>query len=211
MRIISLNVGMPRLVDWQGAEVFTGIFKEPVATPLALGFTNFVGDGQGDLTVHGGVSKAVYAYPAEYYEAWRARLGRELPLGIFGENLTTEGLFEDDVCIGDEFLCGTAVLVARQPRLPCFKLGLRFNDVSMVKTFVDVGKPGIYFSVKQEGIVGPGDSMTCIHRDEHRLSVTQLFQMIIDKETSHDALRKAIEVPALTDNWRTSFHKRLEE
>ncbi len=209
MRVVSLNVGLPQQFTWQGAEVFTGIFKRPVETPLTLRRLNFDGDGQADLTVHGGEAKAVYSYPSEYYGPWSERLSRTIETGMFGENLTTEGLFEDDVNIGDEFRVGTAVLVARQPRLPCYKLGLRFDDESIIKKFVQSGRPGIYFTVKTEGVVGPGDSIERLHTDAHGLTITRLFQMITDKKTSHDDLRRALDVPALTDNWRESFTERL--
>ena len=157
MRVMSVNVGMPREVDRRGMKILTGIFKEPVASRLAVRRLNIEGDGQADLTVHGGPDKAVYAYPSEHYGPWREQLGRELAPGMFGENLTTEGLLEDAVHIGDEFRVGTARLVVTQPRLPCFKLGIRFGDPGIVKSFVRAGKPGIYFSVLEEGEVAAGD------------------------------------------------------
>jgi MOSC domain-containing protein YiiM len=134
MRVMSVNVGMPREVDRRGMKILTGIFKEPVASRLVVRRLNIEGDGQADLTVHGGPDKAVYAYPSEHYGPWREQLGRELTPGMFGENLTTEGLLEDAVHIGDEFRVGTARLVVTQPRLPCFKLGIRFGDPGIVKS-----------------------------------------------------------------------------
>src|SRR5438270_7187830 len=158
MRVISVNVGLPREVDWQGRRVRTGIFKAPVAGHVALRRHNLTGDAQADLTVHGGRDKAVYAYPVEHYDFWREQLpSRELPFGVFGENLTTEGLREDEVRIGDEFAIGTARLVVTQPRMPCYKLGLRFGDPQMPKRFVAHRRPGIYFAVVEEGEIGSGD------------------------------------------------------
>ena len=142
MRVASVNVGMPREVEWDGRTVVTGIFKSPVATKRPVRRLSIDGDGQADLAVHGGPDKAVYAYPGEHYGFWGERLGRELTPGIFGENLTTEGLLEDAVHIGDEFRIGTARLVVTQPRLPCFKLGIRFADPGMVKSFLQAGKRG---------------------------------------------------------------------
>ena len=136
MRVVSVNIGMPREVQWKGRKVVTGIFKSPVAAKLTVRRLNIDGDGQADLTVHGGPDKAIYAYPSEHFGPWSERLGRELTPGIFGENLTTEGLLEDEVHIGDEFRVGTARLIITQPRLPCFKLGLRFDDPGMVKSFL---------------------------------------------------------------------------
>ena len=155
MRVMSVNVGLPREVEWRGKKVLTAIFKDPVAAKLPLRRLNLDGDGQADLTVHGGPDKAVYAYPGEHYGPWREQLGRELTPGNFGENLTTEGLLEDAVHIGDEFRVGTARLVVTQPRMPCFKLGLRFDDPGVVKSFLQAGKPGIYFAVLEEGWSAP--------------------------------------------------------
>jgi MOSC domain-containing protein YiiM len=157
MRVVSVNVGLPRVHTWQGRFVRTAIFKDPIKGPVALRGDNFEGDAQADLSVHGGKDKAVYAYPADHYADWQALLGRDLSPGAFGENLTTEGLIEEHTHIGDEFRVGTARLVVTQPRMPCHKLGLRFGDVGMIRTFLKVGRPGIYFAVVEEGVVAPGD------------------------------------------------------
>ena len=143
MRVLSVNVGMPREVPWNGSIVLTGIFKEPVARRIPLRRLNLDGDAQADLTVHGGPDKALYAYPSEHYRGWEAKLGVSLPPAAFGENLTTEGLIEDQAHIGDEFRVGTARLVVTQPRLPCYKLGIRFGNPGMVKTFLKAGLPGM--------------------------------------------------------------------
>src|SRR5947209_8442554 len=152
MLVVSVNVGTPKTRIWQGRYVSTAIFKDPVAGRVPLRRLNIDGDAQADLTVHGGPDKAVYAYPSEHYDYWREVLpGRDLPPGVFGENLTTEGLDERSVSIGDEFRVGSARLVVTQPRQPCFKLGLRFGDPAMVRRFVEAGRPGIYFAVAEEG------------------------------------------------------------
>jgi MOSC domain-containing protein YiiM len=210
MHVVSVNVGAPREVAWQDKRVLTAIFKDPVADRIPLRRLNLDGDSQADLSVHGGRDKAVYAYSQEHYAEWQAWLGRDLPLGAFGENLTTEGLVEDRVFIGDEFRVGTARLVATQPRLPCFKLGIRFGDPGMVKKFLKAGWPGIYFAVLDEGVVGPGDPIERVHTDENGVSVTDVFRLILDRHASPEALRRVLLVPALAAGWREDFQSRLE-
>jgi MOSC domain-containing protein YiiM len=209
MRVLSVNVAMPREVEWQGTTVRTGIFKEPVASKVALRELNFDGDAQADLSVHGGRDKAVYAYPSEHYSEWEKRLGRKLLPGAFGENLTTEGLIEGRVHIGDEFQVGTAKLVVTQPRMPCYKLGIRFRDPGMVKTFLKAGWPGIYFAVTKEGVVGPGDSIEKVHTDERQITVSDMLALIVDRNAAPGDLRRLLEVPALADVWREEFESRL--
>jgi len=210
MHVVSVNVGLPRVHTWQGKFVRTGIFKDPVAGPVAIRQLNLDGDAQADLTVHGGRDKAVYAYPAEHYDGWQVALGRELAPGAFGENLTTEGLIEKQVCIGDEFRVGTARLVVTQPRMPCYKLGLRFGDPGMVKNFLKVGRPGIYFAVVEEGVVAPGDSVERVVEDPRQVSVTAMLALMIDKNPDPDDLRRILEVPALAADWRQGFQARLD-
>ena len=202
MRVESVNVGMPREVEWHGRKVLTGIFKSPVATRLMVRRLNIDGDGQADLTVHGGPDKAIYAYPSEHYGYWTERLGRELTPGIFGENLTTAGLLEDAVCIGDEFRVGTARLIVTQPRLPCYKLGIRFDDPGIVKSFMQAGKPGIYFAVREEGAVEPGDPIECIAEDGSRITVAEMFRLVLERDPDPGALRRLLGVPALAAVWR---------
>jgi MOSC domain-containing protein YiiM len=209
MRVVSVNVGMPREVEWNRKKVLTGIFKSPVAAELTVRRLNIEGDGQADLTVHGGPDKAVYAYPSEHYGPWSERLDRELTPGIFGENLTTAGLLEDEVHIGDEFRVGTARLVVTQPRLPCFKLGIRFDDPGMVKSFVQAGKPGIYFAVLEEGAVGPGDPIERIAEDPSRITVAEMFSLVLDRDPSPAALRRLLGVPSLAAVWRKELEERL--
>lgn len=209
MHVVSVNVGRPREIEWKGRMVLTSIFKKPAAAQLAVRRLNIDGDEQADLTVHGGQDKAIYAYPGEHYGPWHEQLGRELTPGNFGENLTTEGLLEDAVHIGDEFRVGTARLVVTQPRLPCYKLGLRFGDPGMVKRFLEAGKPGIYFAVLEEGMVGRGDPIECIALDSSGITVTEMFHLVLDQNAPRDALRRLLSVPALADVWRKELQEQL--
>ncbi|WP_435008207.1 MOSC domain-containing protein [Tundrisphaera lichenicola] len=211
MRVDSVNVGMPKTRIWQGRYVSTAIFKEPVSSKVPLRGFNLEGDAQADLTVHGGRDKAVYAYPREHYAFWRGELpDRDLTPGNFGENLTTEGLLEDEVSIGDEFRVGTAKLVVTQPRQPCFKLGMRFNDPLMVRRFRLAGRPGIYFAVVEEGEVGPGDPIECTRREQDRVTVVEVAELIYDRHADPEALRKALKIRALAAVIREDFEGRIE-
>jgi MOSC domain-containing protein YiiM len=189
----------------------TGIFKDPVASKVALRKLNLDGDAQADLSVHGGPDKAVYAYPSEHYSDWEAKLGRKLLPGAFGENLTTEGLVEDRVHIGDEFRVGTARLVVTQPRMPCYKLGVRFGDSGMVKAFLKARRPGIYFAVVDEGEIGPGNSVERVHTDQRLITVSDMFALMLNRNAAPGDLRRLIEVPGLAAVWREEFQSRLGE
>jgi MOSC domain-containing protein YiiM len=213
MKIFSLNVGVPREVTWYGGEVRTGIYKEAVQGRVQLRRLNLDGDRQADLTVHGGPYKAVYCYPHEHYEYWKNALpGRELPIGIFGENFTTEGLLEDTVHLGDEFAVGTAEVTVTQPRLPCFKLGIRFDDGLMVKRFLASGRSGFYLSVKKAGEVGAGDEITVIARDPEKISIADFNRLYVAKtHTQEDAatMARLIKIPALPQDWKDYFNEQL--
>ena len=176
MRVISLNVGRPRIVDWHGKPVLTSIWKDPVEGAVTVAGVNLFGDEQSDLTVHGGPRKAVYAYPSEHYAYWRRELpDADLHWGAFGENLTTEGLLEADVAVGDRFRIGSAELVITQPRMPCYKLGIRFGDDLMVKRFMQSGRSGFYFSIAEAGEIRAGDSIVRLSRGEDSTSIADLF------------------------------------
>src|SRR2546427_11725126 len=215
MRLVSVNVGLPREVAWKGSSVSTGIFKEPVQGRVMLRRLNLDGDRQADLSVHGGADKAVYACPAEHYNYWRGELaGVEMPFGMFGENFTTEGLVEEAVNIGDRFRIGTAELVVTQPRLPCYKLGLKFGRDDMVKRFLASGRTGFYFSVPREGEVEAGDAVTLIDRDPNRVAVPDVTRLYVSKRYSAaevETLHRATRVDALPESWRTYFLERLEK
>jgi len=215
MKIISLNVGLPREVIWHGRSVTTGIYKQPVAGRVGLRKLNLDGDRQADLTVHGGEHKAVYCYPVEHYEYWKKELpGRELPMGMFGENFTVQGLFENDVHLGDRFGVGSAEVVVTQPRLPCYKLGVRFASDDMVKRFLASGRGGFYLAVTREGEVGAGDEIKVISRDEHAVRVSQITQLYVAKRYGTEelaSLRSALRVDALPESWKGYFRERLEK
>jgi len=212
VKLLSVNVGMPRDAVWRGEVVRTGIFKSAVPGPVALRDHNLDGDRQADLSVHGGADKAVYVYPAEHYAFWRAELpGVDLPWGAFGENLTTEGLMEDSVHIGDRFRIGSAELVVTQPLMPCFKLGIRFGRPDMVKRFLRSGRTGFYLAVTREGEVGAGDAVAPIARHELAISVAEIVGLYSADAANQDLLRKASELSALPEGWRDYFRKRLWE
>ena len=212
MNVLSVNVGLPREVRAGGKTVLTSIFKDPVVGRVAIVGDNLVGDRQSDLTVHGGRFKAVYAYPSEHYEFWRHELpGVELPYGSFGENLTIAGLLEDDLHVGDRLQVGSAELVVTQPRLPCFKLGIRFGRADMVRRFQRSGRTGFYFLVAREGEVGAGDPLTVIERHPAAVSIRELFTMYIDGAGEQARVRQVIDIPALSDSWRADLRQLLDQ
>ena len=178
MKVVSINVGLPREVEWRGEIVRTSIFKAPVARRLQVTRLNIQGDQQSDLTVHGGTGKAVYAYPSEHYPFWRGELpGVEFPWGAFGENLTTEGLLEDKIHIGDRFRAGSAELIVTQPRTPCFKLAIRFGRPDMVKRFHRSGRSGFYLAVVREGEIGVGDALELVAQGENQPTVADVVRL----------------------------------
>lgn len=212
MKLLSINVGLPREVEWGGKTVHTSIYKTPVPGRVRVSKLNLEGDRQSDLSVHGGSEKAVYAYPGEHYAFWREELpGMELPWGAFGENFTTEGLLENSVCIGDRFRVGSAQFVVTQPRMPCFKLGIRFGSADMVKRFLRSGRTGFYMSVLLEGEVESGESFELIGRSEQAVTVAEVVSLYAADATDQDLLRRASELSSLPEKWREYFRKRLWE
>lgn len=212
MQVTSVNVGLPREVVWKSRTVMTGIFKEAVAGRVAVRRLNLEGDRQADLTVHGGPEKAVYAYPAEYYSFWREQFPEmDLPWGMFGENLTVEGLLDETVHIGDRFQVGSAHLVVTQPRLPCYKLGLKFGRDDILKRFLQSGLTGFYFAVLKEGEVGAGDLIRLLHRDEHQVKVTDITRLYRQDKHNLDLLQRVLAVEALPKGWRDYFLQRLTQ
>ena len=208
--LISIQVGVPRIVKLEGEEVSTGIFKAPIEKRLRLRHLNLEGDQQADLSVHGGQNKAVYAYPSEHYPFWKKALpGVDLPWGAFGENFTTSGLLEKDVCIGDRFTIGAAEVVVTQPRLPCFKLNLKFNRDDMVKRFLASHYSGFYLRVLREGEVGAGDEIVPIHRDENRVSVLDTLRLYLHESDSSELRQRALQVEYLSPSWRKDFSEQV--
>ena len=212
MRLVSVNIGHPREVIYKGKTVTTGIFKEPVEGRIRLRTLNLDGDRQADLSVHGGLSKAAYAYPIEHYEYWREQLpGVDLPWGMFGENFTTEGLREDRVNIGDRFRIGSAEVMVTEPRLPCYKLAAKFGRDDIIKRFLHSGRTGFYFAVMQEGEVGTGDGIELVSRDEHSVTVADITRLYVREKDDVRTLRRAVQVEALPESWRVYFEKRIEK
>src|SRR5438105_8765628 len=191
MKIASVNVGIPRVIRRDDDEILTGIFKLPVRGPVVVRTLNLDGDRQADLKVHGGVHKAVYAYPAEHYPFWGSVYPElELPWSMFGENLTTVGMNESYVYIGDRFRVGTAILQVAQPRMPCFKLAAKFDDDEIIDTFIASGRSGVYFSVVQEGELQAGDEIERVHRDPAGFSISDALQLY--SEPSREVLERAL-------------------
>jgi MOSC domain-containing protein YiiM len=197
-------------VVWKGRTVVTSIFKEPVAGRVTIRRLNLDGDLQADLSVHGGTDKAVYAYPAEYYGFWREQFPEmKLPWGMFGENLTIEGLLDESVHIGDRFQVGSADLLVTQPRLPCYKLGLKFGRDDILKRFLQSGLTGFYFAVLKEGEVAAGDPIRLLHRDEDQVKVADITRLYREDKHNLDLLRRAVKAGALSEAWRDYFLERL--
>ncbi|MDX2271991.1 MAG: MOSC domain-containing protein [Cyanobacteriota bacterium] len=211
MQIENVYVGQPRAVLWQGKSVLTSIYKHPIQGEVVVDPLNLAGDGQADLTVHGGVDKAVYTYPIEHYSFWRHQLPEvDLVGGIFGENLTTSGLLEETVAIGDLFRFGSALLMAKQPRLPCFKLGIRFGDMQMVKRFQEAQRTGIYFSVVQPGVLAAGDRIERIAAHPQQVPITEITRLYLERSQDPVRLQALLRVEELPQNWRDYFQERLE-
>jgi MOSC domain-containing protein YiiM len=212
MEILSINVGQPKERRWKGRAVTTAIFKEPVAGRVMLRTHNLDGDRQADLRVHGGPTKAVYAYPGEHYDFWRRELpGVELIWGRFGENLTTLGLDETTVHIGDRLGIGGVELIVTQPRLPCFKLGLRFGRDDIIERFLNSRRSGFYLAVLSEGEIGPCDAIEIRARDPRGVSITDVVSLYVEREGDAELLRRAIAVEALPESWKQRFQQKLEK
>lgn len=220
-RVLSINLGTPRQVAFGNLEVATSIFKVPVEGRIALRGHNLVGDRQADLTVHGGPNKAVYLYPSEHYEYWTEEFrsqnlwtgqvpGPSLPAGAFGENLTTAGLLEDSVRIGDQFRIGSAVLQATQPRMPCYKLGIRFGRPDMPKRFWISGRSGIYFSVVEEGEMGAGDSIEKVGDGPEEITVAEVVRLFRGDENDQEKFMSALRAP-LRGSWKRDIEERRRD
>ena len=211
MKIISLNVGLPQLVLRNDEPVSTGIFKEPVAGRVNLRTLNLDGDRQADLSVHGGPEKAVYVYPSEHYDFWKRELPEmDLPWGMFGENFTTTGLLETQINIGDTFRVGSAEVMVTQPRMPCYKLGIRFGRSDIIKRFLASERSGFYLGVLKEGEVGTGDEFDPVKRDANDIRVNDITRLFTSQKRNAELLRRAIDVEALPESWRDYFRDRLE-
>jgi len=219
MKLVSVNTGMPREVSWHGRMVTTAIFKEPATGRVALRKLNLDGDRQADLRVHGGEHKAVYCYSLAHYDSWKRELpGRELPMGMFGENFTIgdggPGLPGESIYLGDRFSVGTAEVTVTQPRLPCYKLGVRFGYDDMVKKFLASGRTGFYVAVLREGEVGAGDEMKVIAQEANAVAVSEITHLYVVKrygEAEIRAVRRALRVEELPESWKEYFRERLRQ
>ena len=210
MELVSLNVGLPRAIAWRGRVVRTSIWKDPVEGLVHVASLNLDGDQQSDLSVHGGPEKAVYAYPSEHYEYWRRELpAMDLSWGAFGENFTTAGLLEPDISIGDRIHVGSAEFIVTQPRMPCFKLGIRLDRDDMVKRFLRSGRTGFYLAVVREGDVARGNSVEFVARDDHGVTVADIASLYTREKDNEDLLRRAVSVPALPESWKDYLRRRL--
>jgi MOSC domain-containing protein YiiM len=211
MKLVSVNIGLPREVRHKGKSVLTGIFKEPASGPVLLRRQGLEGDGQADLSVHGGADKAAYAYPLEHYTYWQEALGRApFPCGQFGETLTVEGLLEEEVAIGDRLEIGGALVEVSQPRTPCFKLGIRMEDDGFPRRFQESGRVGFYLRVLEEGPVAAGDVIHWRKRYEPHHSVRELWRWSHVDRQDLDAARRALALEPLAQVWKEKFAKRLQ-
>ena len=211
MKVVSVNVGLPRTVQWRDQPVSTGIFKSPVEGPVALRKHNLEGDQQADLSVHGGPTKAVYVYPIQHYTYWRGELPDvDFGWGHFGENFTVDGMDEESIYIGDEFSVGTTRLVVTEPRMPCFKLGVRFGRADMPKRFLQSQRTGFYFGVVEEGEVQAGDTLELLSKHPEGLTVADITSLYTTERGNIALLKKAISVTALPDSWSGYFEHQLE-
>ena len=211
MKLVSLNVGRPRLIVYNGKTINTGIFKQPVSGPVQLRTLSLDGDRQADLSVHGGPYKAVYGYPAEHYLFWRQAFpDADLPWGTFGENFTTSGLAEDELHIGDRFQIGSSIVMVRQPRTPCYKLNAKFQRDDILERFLHSGRSGFYFSVEQEGLVAEGDDFLLLKRNAEGITLSEMNRLYVREKYNQDLLHKAVYTAALPEDWREYFSERLE-
>jgi MOSC domain-containing protein YiiM/ferredoxin-NADP reductase len=210
-RLLSVNVGLPRDIEWRGRTVHTGIWKDPVAGRRRVGRLNVEGDGQGDLGGHGGEQRAVFVYQIESYRYWEQQLGRrDFVHGQFGENFTIEGLPDAEVCIGDRFRIGTCLLEATQPRTTCYRVGIRLDEPRMAALLTGSGRPGFYFRVLEEGEVGAGDSIEQVASGPESMTVTEVSALLYSSQHPREQLERVLKIPALSPGWRGSFQALLE-
>ena len=212
MKILAVNVGKPQDIVHEGQLIRTGIFKKPLAGPVRATALNLAGDQQADLTVHGGPSKAIYVYPNEHYELWRHELPEvAFSPGMFGENLTTEGLLDQEICVGDRLCVGSTELMVTVPRLPCYKLNAKFGRDDIVKRFLKSRRTGFYCAVLREGEIAAGDRVELLSRDASQVSVAEITRLYAFDRDDIPAMQRAAEAKSLTDSWRGYFRDRIEK
>ena len=211
MKLISINVGMPKLVEINNHQVNTGIYKTPQAGKVWLGKTNLTGDGQADLTVHGGEFQAAYSYPVEHYAYWEKALGKnQLPYGTFGENFTVSGMLEDEVYVGDQFTIGDAIVEATMPRIPCFKFGHKIGKPDILSAFLTSGRSGFYHKVIQEGYVQAGDAIARIAHNPNSITIRRALGLQKLEEGDVEALQQALTIQQLPPLLHSVYQQRLE-
>jgi len=210
VELLSLNVGLPKQVQFRQKDVSTGIFKTATDEALYLSYLNFEGDGQGDLVHHGGREKAVCVYPFEHYPFWEKELKRPLEYGALGENLTTMGLLETEVCIGDVFELGKAIVQISQPRQPCYKLTIRYGVPEMLLKVQETGFTGFYFRVLAEGLVSRNDKLALLHRHPQKVTVSYANRIMHHEKENIEGMERMLEVEELSVNWKQTFQKRLK-
>ncbi|MED1408490.1 MULTISPECIES: MOSC domain-containing protein [Bacillus] len=208
--VLSLNIGLPKEVIYDGKLIQTGINKKQVKEPVFLSFLKFNGDGQADLVHHGGVDKAVCVYSGDHYPYWEKELNQELVYGAFGENITARGMREEDVCIGDTFQFGEATVQITQPRQPCFKLAKKYNIPKLPLYFQDTGYTGFYFRVLKEGWISPIDTLKLLNPDPKGVSVSFANRIMHKEKQNFEELKRILEVNALSASWRKTFEKRIK-
>jgi len=210
-RLLSVNVGLPRDIEWKGRTVHTGIWKSPVQGRCRVGRLDLDGDGQGDLAGHGGEQRAVYVYQIESYRYWQEQLKRnDFVYGQFGENFTVEGLADDAVCIGDRYQIGSAAYGITQPRVTCYSVGIRMNEPRMAALLTGSGRPAFYFRVLQEGEVGAGDEIVKVGEVEEPMTVAAINALLYSPNHAPDRLERALRIEALSPGWRSSFEALLQ-
>src|SRR5215470_5740311 len=210
-RLLSVNVGLPRDIEWSGRTVHTGIWKNPVPGRCRVRRLNLDGDGQGDTAGHGGEQRAVFVYQLESYRHWEQQLNRaDFVHGNFGENFTIEGLPDDSVCIGDRFRIGTALFEITQPRVTCYRVGIRTNEPRMAALLTSSGRPGFYFRVLEEGAVDAGDEIVKAGEAKERMTVAEINALLYSPNHPHDSLERALRIEALSSGWRSSFEALLQ-
>lgn len=208
MRVISVNIGEKKKVQWRGQEIYTGIFKFPTEQPIALGLVDVENDNVIDRRYHGGVDKACYLYSADHYEFWKAQYpDLDWQWGMFGENLTVEGLNESEINIGDIFKIGEVEVQVTQPRQPCFKLGIRLENTNAVNKYIEAEMPGVYVRVLAEGKINTGDTIEIIHKSSSNASVKDVYHYLYHPKSNIEKIKKAIEIPELAESCRADLRK----
>jgi len=213
IKVVSVNVGLPKQISYGMRQVVTSIFKEPIEGRVKVTTLNLDGDAQADLSVHGGLDKAIYSYSEEHYKYWKEVYPTiVMPFGMFGENLTTQGLNEDTVNIGDQYQIGSSRLVVTQPRMPCYKLGIKFGRMDILEKFINSQRPGIYYKVLQEGDLGAGDNIILLYKDKNNVTINDIVSLYLndrhDKENI-SKMKKATKLKSLPESWKIYFSQKI--